>query len=104
MKEIFSVLSTDARNAAADSIYLADILDKKVLSIMKEIGFASDDLELQKWFSEENQNSVIEFGESIRDNPNKFLQETNDKIRELQKEAPDVLSELITGLRDLTIS
>ena len=101
MNEIFSVLSTDARNAAADSMLLADLLDKKVLSIMKEIGFASDDLELQELFSEENQNSVIEFGESIRDNPNKFLQETNDKIRELQKEAPDVLSELITGLSEL---
>ncbi len=101
MNEIFSVLSTDARNAAADSIYLADILDKKILSIMKEIGFASNDLELQELFSEENQNRVIEFGESIKDNPNKFLQETNDKIRELQKEAPDVLSELITGLSEL---
>ena len=98
MDEIFSVLDDDAKKAAASSIHLGDILDGKILTIMKEIGFAEDDLDLQELFSDDNKNRVIEFGEAIRDNPNFFLQETKKQIRELEGETPDILSPIIESL------
>ena len=81
--EFFADLNKESQKTISFQNHLGDIMDEKVLSIMKEIGFASDDLDLQDKFSPANQKRVEEFGKAITDNPNKALKMLNQQLREV---------------------
>jgi len=82
--EFFSNISQESRGAIAGINLLETALDSKILTIMKEIGFAEDDLDLRKFFNKENEARVIAFGDSILNNPGNAINELNESLRELE--------------------
>ena len=82
--EFFSNISQESRGAIAGINLLETALDSKILTIMKEIGFAEDNLDFRKFFNKENEAKVVAFGDSILKNPGNAINELNESLRELQ--------------------
>ena len=105
--EFFASLNKESQKTISFQNNLGNVLDDKVLSIMKEIGFASDNLDLQKFFNESNEQRVIEFGNALRDNPNKALQMLNQQLRDIPTTEvtffDDLIKTLETGLPGVNI-
>ncbi|MEK9820392.1 MAG: hypothetical protein VW443_12490, partial [Pseudomonadales bacterium] len=95
--ELLSLMSEDAKQAAAESMFLADIINLEVLEVLKDIGVASEALDpkLRSIFDTENEKRVQDFGQALKDNPNKLLKELTDQMREVKSEGKDFLSPLI---------
>ncbi len=95
--ELLSLMSEDAKQAAAESMFLADIINLEVLEVLKDIGVASEALDpkLRSIFDPENEQRVQDFGKALKDNPNKLLKELTDQMREVKSDGEDFLSPLI---------
>jgi len=112
--DLFVDLNEETRKTIAFQNHLGKVMDQKVLSIMKEIGFAGEDVNnvivgvessfegatsmIKKFitvpaislFSDANKAKVIEFGEALRENPGKAINMINDELRDLDLQAPEV--------------
>mgnify|MGYP003136910274 CR=1 FL=1 len=112
--DLFVDLNEETRKTIAFQNHLGKVMDQKVLSIMKEIGFVGEDVnnvvigvessflgatgmikELKtvpaiSLFSDANKAKVKEFGEALRENPGKALNMINDELRDLDLQAPEV--------------
>ena len=112
--DLFVDLNQETRKTIAFQNHLGKVMDQKVLSIMKEIGFVGEDVnnvvigvessflgatgmikELKtvpaiSLFSDANKAKVIEFGEALRENPGKAINMINDELRDLDLQAPEV--------------
>lgn len=112
--DLFVDLNEETRKTIAFQNHLGTVMDRKVLSIMKEIGFVGEDVNnvivgvessfegatsmIKKFitvpaislFSDENKAKVIEFGEALRENPGKAINMINDELRDLDLQAPEV--------------
>ena len=108
------LVNQETRKTIAFQNHLGKVMDQKVLSIMKEIGFVGEDVnnvvigvessflgatgmikELKtvpaiSLFSDANKAKVIEFGEALRENPGKAINMINDELRDLDLQAPEV--------------